>query len=330
MTLDLRPVDEVTITILVDNVFDSLLASTGPARRAAMAKIGRVPAPHYGEGSTTPGLRAEHGFAALVTVRTGAATSTVLLDTGISPDGMISNADLLGVDLALIEAVILSHGHFDHTAGLGALAARRQEVSAGGLPLLLHPHAWSRRRSTNREGIARDLPTLSRAAVESLGYAIVERSEATLLADEQILVTGEIDRTTWFERGVPRHEAYRDGQWVADPLLLDDQAIAIHLRGRGLVVLTGCGHAGVINTVRQAFRLAGVGHLHALLGGFHLSGPAFEPVIEPTVEALRDLAPEVLVPAHCTGWAAQHRLASEFPAAFIPNAVGTTFTLTGL
>ena len=93
------------------------------------------------------------------------------------------------------------------------------------------------------------------------------------------------------------------------------------------VVLTGCGHGGAVNTVRHAMRLTGVDRLHALLGGLHLSGPAFEPIIPATVQALTDLAPDLLAPGHCTGWRAQHRFAAELPDAFIPNAVGTTYTI---
>jgi 7,8-dihydropterin-6-yl-methyl-4-(beta-D-ribofuranosyl)aminobenzene 5'-phosphate synthase len=109
-------------------------------------------------------------------------------------------------------------------------------------------------------------------------------------------------------------------------LILDDQALVVNVRDRGLVVLTGCGHAGAVNIARHALRLTGVDRLHALLGGFHLTGKVFEPIIEPTVNAFLELAPDTLVPAHCTGWKAQHRLAAALPDAFVPNAVGTAFT----
>jgi 7,8-dihydropterin-6-yl-methyl-4-(beta-D-ribofuranosyl)aminobenzene 5'-phosphate synthase len=115
--------------------------------------------------------------------------------------------------------------------------------------------------------------------------------------------------------------------WEPDPLIIDDQALIVDVRGRGLVVLTGCGHGGAVNICRYAARPTAVPSLTGLFGGFHLTGPAFEPIIEPTVQALRELSPDVIVPAHCTGWRAQHRLAAELPDAFIPNAVGTTFTL---
>ena len=101
-----------------------------------------------------------------------------------------------------------------------------------------------------------------------------------------MLVTGEVDRTTDFETGMPFHEAHGEHGWEPDPLILDDQALIVHVRDRGLVVLTGCGHAGAVNICRHARRLTGVDRLAGLLGGFHLTGPAFEPIIEPTVDAV--------------------------------------------
>jgi 7,8-dihydropterin-6-yl-methyl-4-(beta-D-ribofuranosyl)aminobenzene 5'-phosphate synthase len=101
----------------------------------------------------------------------------------------------------------------------------------------------------------------------------------------------------------------------------------INVRGQGLVIVTGCGHAGGVNIIRQAMRLTGVSRLLAVIGGFHLSGPAFEPVIEPTVAALTALGPALIAPAHCTGWRAQHTLAAALPDAWVQSSVGTTYTL---
>ena len=156
---------------------------------------------------------------------------------------------------------------------------------------------------------------------------MVERRQPSLLLDKAVLITGEVDRTTEFERGLPSHEAWRDDRWQPDPLILDDQALVVNVRGRGLVVITGCGHAGAVNIARHALRLTGVDRLHALLGGLHLSGAVFEPIIEPTIEALTEIGPDLIVPAHCTGWKANHRLAAALPDAFVPNAVGTSYVL---
>jgi 7,8-dihydropterin-6-yl-methyl-4-(beta-D-ribofuranosyl)aminobenzene 5'-phosphate synthase len=318
----LEPVDEVAVTILVDNSYDSLLADTGPALRAQHSRTTRVPAAQFAEGHTVPGLRAEHGFSALVTVRRGTESRSLLLDTGITPDGMTTNADRLGIDLTTIETVVLSHGHYDHTGGLLDLADR-----CGALPLVLHPLAWSPRRIVRPGTASRVLPTLCRARIEEAGYLVAEHRGPTTVLDGAVLVTGQIDRTSAFEQGMPFHEAFLEGRWVPDPSLTDDQAVVVHVRGRGLVVLTGCGHSGVVNTLVYARKLTRVDRVHALLGGLHLSGTVFEPIIEPTVAQLRLLSPDLIVPAHCTGWKAQHRLAETFAEAFVPNSVGTRYVL---
>ena len=319
----LAPVDEITITTLVDNSYDALMGDTGPARRIGLGRVPAVAAAQFEDGRTSPGLIAEHGFSALVTTRRGDRTHTLLFDTGVSPDGMATNFERIGLDASAIEAVVLSHGHPDHDGGFPGLIRLR---GRGGLPLTVHPLVFSRRRFALLGAPPMELPTLSRAALEAEGFEVIERRQPSLLLDGSVLITGEVDRTTEFERGLPNHEAWRGGRWEPDPLIMDEQALVVHVRGQGLVVLTGCGHAGAVNIARHAMRLTGVNRLHALLGGFHLTGPAFEPVIEPTVSAFREMSPDVLVPAHCTGWKAQHRLAAALPDAFVPNAVGTTFT----
>jgi 7,8-dihydropterin-6-yl-methyl-4-(beta-D-ribofuranosyl)aminobenzene 5'-phosphate synthase len=320
----LPEVDEVTVTTLVDNVFDGLLASApGVARPSPGA--GWVPAPQFGGGATLPGLRAEHGYSALVTVRSGAISSTLLFDTGVSPDGLAVNAERLGVDVGGLQGVVLSHGHYDHAGGFDGLSRLR---GRSGLPLTVHPAVWTRRRLRLPGGRDLEMPTLSKAALEREGFAVIERSQPSLLVGG-ILITGEVDRVTDFEHGMPpAHQAWDGLEWKHDATVIDDQALVINVRGRGLVVVTGCGHAGVVNIIRHAMRLTGVGRLLAVIGGFHLSGPAFEPVIPPTVAALTELAPELIVPGHCTGWRAQHALAATLPAAWVQTSVGTTYTLT--
>jgi 7,8-dihydropterin-6-yl-methyl-4-(beta-D-ribofuranosyl)aminobenzene 5'-phosphate synthase len=319
------PVDEVEITTLVDNVFDGLLTGDERTRRAGFG-VGVSAAPQFEGGTTSVGLVAEHGFSALVRVRRGARTSTLLFDTGLSPTAMVSNAERLGVALDDVHAVVLSHGHFDHAGGLAGLAGKRGSRS---LPMVLHPLAWTRRRLVVPGHEVAELPTLSKRALRGEGFEVIERRGPSLLLDGSVLITGEVDRTTEFEHGMPpAHQAWTGNSWVHDPLVIDDQAMVLHLRGHGLVVLTGCGHAGAINIVRHAQRLTGVDRLHALIGGLHLGGPAFEPVIPPTVAALTELAPALLVPGHCTGWRAQHALAAALPDAWVQGSSGTSYHLT--
>lgn len=323
----LQPVDALTVTTLVDNVTDILLGDEGPARRPPLGSGPRVPAPVLDVGEAFDALRAEHGFAALVTVTRDGRDHRVLFDTGISPDGLVENMRRLELSPHDIEAVVLSHGHFDHVGGMDGLA---RELGPANLPVVIHPEAWSRRRIAlpGRAPVRIAAPT--RSALEGVGFEVVERREPSFVLDGSLLVTGEVDRTTEFEQGLaPSHQAHRKGEWCPDQLVLDDQAMVAEIRGRGLVVITGCGHAGVVNTLRYVRKLTGRDRLHAVIGGFHLNGPRFEPLIGPTCDAFAELAPDYLVPAHCTGWKATHALAARFPDAFLQSSVGTRYEFVG-
>lgn len=321
----LDPVDELRITCLVDNVADLLLANEGPASRTSLVSGSlRTRATSFHEEGAVPDVPlAEHGFAALVEVRHGERTCRLLFDAGLTPDGLVTNMRRLDLEPGDVDVVVLSHGHLDHTTGLDGFI---RAVGQANMPVVIHPHFWRQRRLDlpGRDPVR--LPTTSRRALEDAGFDIVERPEPSFLLDRALLVTGEVDRTTAFERGFPIHQALRDGSWEPDPLILDDQALIAHVRGRGLVVVTGCGHAGVVNVLRYARRLTGVDEVHAVIGGFHLSGPLFAPIIPATIEAIVDLAPDVVVPAHCTGWQATHAIAAALPDAFIQNSVGTRYS----
>ena len=312
--LPLPAIDGVEITTIVDNTLDLLMASTPIAHRFPFHR--ELFSPHQ--------LRAEHGLSLLVTVLNQGKRETLLYDTGVTPDGAVHNLALLGVDLSSIQAIVLSHGHTDHTRGLDGLL---DKLGKRRLPILLHPDAFLKRRLVVNDQVSIDLPPpslhdLSREGIELL----VERCPSFLI-NGTLLVTGQIARTTEFEKGVKIQEAEVDGSWLPDPWVYDDQALVIHVRNKGLVVITGCGHAGVINIVHQARSLTGVEQIYAVLGGFHLVGASFESIIPQTVEALRQINPAVVVPAHCTGWHAMQQISLALPEAYIPNSVGTTFKL---
>jgi 7,8-dihydropterin-6-yl-methyl-4-(beta-D-ribofuranosyl)aminobenzene 5'-phosphate synthase len=317
------PVDAVTITTLIDNGVDVLAENAGPARDATYRRE-RVPNSVMAGGLAFEGLIGEHGYSALVKVRAGERSTTVLYDAGLSPDGLRKNMRLLDVNPRDIEAMVMSHGHFDHTTGLEGIIA---DIGAASIPIVLHPDFWNRRRIKVDGTELIELPTPSRSAIEASGVEITEERRPSFLFDTGLLVTGEVERTSGFERGFPGQEAYRDGRWEPDEATLDDQALVMNVAGKGLIVMSGCGHAGIVNIVRHARRLTGIDQVYAVIGGFHLSGKAFEPIIGQTIEALAELEPEVVVPAHCTGWKAQHALAARMPEAFRPNVVGARFEL---
>jgi 7,8-dihydropterin-6-yl-methyl-4-(beta-D-ribofuranosyl)aminobenzene 5'-phosphate synthase len=326
--LQLEPVDELSVLTVCDNTIDMLLADQGPATRLPLSGAGpgtpMLEAPTLEEGKARGAPLAQHGFSALVEIRKGGQTHRLLFDTGVTPSGCADNLSRLGQDVAGIEAIVCSHGHFDHTTGLSGLIGR---LGRANLPVLIHPEFWNRRRLAVPGREPFELPTTSRRALVDAGFDVIEQRQPSFLYDRSVLITGEVDRVTGFEKGFAVHQAWRGGSWQPDPLILDDQALIANVAGRGLVILTGCGHAGIINICRYAQRLTGITKLHAVIGGFHLTGPLFEPIIDDTVSGLEQLAPDVIVPAHCTGWKATHAIARRLPAAFIQNSVGTTFHL---
>jgi 7,8-dihydropterin-6-yl-methyl-4-(beta-D-ribofuranosyl)aminobenzene 5'-phosphate synthase len=322
--IDLEPVDSVVVTTLMDNVTDALMTDQGPARRIKFGSGPWRPSPTMTDGMTPSPLIAEHGFSALVTVTTGETEHRFLFDTGASPDGVMRNMGWLDIDPGTIEAVVCSHGHFDHTAGLDGLI---RSLGQANMPVVIHPDFWRRRRLVFPGRDPLEIPTTSRRALQDAGFDIIEEQQPSFLFGRSVLITGEVARTTGYEPGFPPQQAWLGGRWEPDPLVLDDQALIVNVRGKGLVVITGCGHAGVVNIARYARRLCKNEPLYALIGGFHLNGPAFEPLIPRVLTDLAEFKPGVLVPGHCTGWRAQHAMAARFPDAFVPNSVGTSFCL---
>jgi 7,8-dihydropterin-6-yl-methyl-4-(beta-D-ribofuranosyl)aminobenzene 5'-phosphate synthase len=314
--INLREADRVEISVLADNTSDLLLGDSESVKRL------RVQPP------AAP--LAEHGLACLVSAWSGDEKHTILMDAGISGTCMLHNAALLASSISAqsgavsnriedVESIILSHGHFDHFHGmLQYLQSAKRK-----LPLVLHPQAFGERRSRPDAKQTMLLPSLKRQPLEEAGAIVEEREQPSTLADGLILVTGQVKRETDFEKGSPGLEAKVSDEWIQDPFW-DDQGIALNLKGKGLVVLSGCSHAGIINTVWHARSVTGVEKIHAVMGGFHLGGRS-EAMIEPTVDAMVFINPGVVVPMHCTGWKAVHRFAEIMPEAFVFNSVGTTY-----
>jgi 7,8-dihydropterin-6-yl-methyl-4-(beta-D-ribofuranosyl)aminobenzene 5'-phosphate synthase len=311
MTVQLKPVDRVEILTLQDNYID-IAAHDGTA-------VVQRPTSVDASGNRIS-ILAEHGFSAVVGLTVEGKTRKVLFDFGFSESGAFQNASALGVDLAEIEALVLSHGHMDHHGGLAAFL---EGIGPRGIELVLHPAAFRSSRYIKLSEERRiPLPAPDRNRIETSGVRVVPARTPHFMLGGALLFLGEIPRRTEFEKGMLKARYEEGGTEKFDPID-DDSAVVAHVKGKGLVVLSGCAHSGIVNTLAYAREVTGVDPVFAVMGGFHLTGADFEPIIGNTTEALKAINPRYIVPTHCTGRKASMHIEHEMPEKFLLNMSGT-------
>ena len=329
--MNLQEIESAKITILVDNITDRLLPSSSIVKRPPMISNQTI--------SKSP--IAEHGFSALLEIsykhENTTKTNKFLFDTGVSKDGIVNNSDVLGINLKDIETIILSHGHFDHISGL-IRTLRRLKKS---VEIIAHPEAFLRRWLVYPNGNKARMDFLNEEEINQAGGIIRKVDKISFLprnanmhskkktnhANNRVMITGEIPRVTKFEKGFPLQYKEQDNEidLVPDPLVSDDQALIMNVRNKGLIILTGCGHAGIINTIKFAKKVTGIEKIYCVIGGFHLSGQDYEDSIPLTMAELTRVDPQYIVPCHCTGWKATNKIIDTMPEKFIQSSVGSTF-----
>ncbi|RLB96576.1 MAG: MBL fold metallo-hydrolase [Deltaproteobacteria bacterium] len=314
MGIKLNEVDKVEVLTLQDNYIDLVARDSNEVVQRANPLKGN----ELGNS-----IRAEHGFSTWITITKNGTSRYMLFDFGFSEDGAALNAKALNADLSQVEALVLSHGHLDHLGGLENLVAA---VGKKDLDLVVHPGVFVKPRYRKiTEDFRVIVPSLSREKSDKAGVNIVETQEPYLLLDGDGLFLGEIPRVTDFEKGAPDMFYQVDGEEKHDSFH-DDSGIAFNIKEKGLVVISGCAHAGIVNTVKYAQMVTGVTNVWAVMGGFHLSGADFDGVISPTTGGLKEINPHYVIPTHCTGRDAVMHIEREMPDAFLLNMSGTKMT----
>lgn len=316
--------DRVDVLVLVDNVTDnlSLVPDFVETETARLVKRGlrRI--------SGRCLCCAAHGLSCAITAWRDGRPRTLLFDTGPAEAVFGDNVERLDFDMGTVEAMVLSHGHWDH-AGAMLRALEMTTLRNGGrsVPTYMHPGMYRQRAMRAPDGSMRPLDDVPSAEqLRRQGATVVETTQPQLVLDNLFYVSGEIPRVTPFETGLPgQHRLADDGlTWEPDPWLVDERFVAVQVAGKGLVVFSACSHAGIVNVLTHARDCFAGTALHAVLGGFHLSG-ANERVIPDTVAALRPFQLTTIAAAHCTGWRAVSALAAEFGNAVVPSAVGKRY-----
>lgn len=310
VTASLPELDRVAVRIVID----SYQFAVAPSR-----KLPNLDVQHFGWGLSDKPPRktlvSEFGLAMHVESRRSNETRNVLIDFGFTPEALLNNASLLGVDPVAIDALVLSHGHQDHFGGLvGFLQAHGGKLKPK-LPLFVGGEGCFCAREWTAPPVRGSFGVIDRKAIEEADVAVTYAERPALVADHAV-ATGQISQksfekvlspsamTIGFDRGIGCYperlsEAERSARVVPDQFQ-HEIATAFNLKGRGLIVLTSCSHRGVVNAIRQTQAASGVEKIHAVIGGFHLA-PYQEDYVRDTVKALQELDPTYVVPLHCTG-----------------------------
>jgi 7,8-dihydropterin-6-yl-methyl-4-(beta-D-ribofuranosyl)aminobenzene 5'-phosphate synthase len=317
MNIEITNVEQVEILTLQDNYIDFFAFSDNnnvvqrPLPITASEKGLRLGQPPH----------AEHGWSSLISVSAGATTNRLLFDFGWSKSGTANNAKTLEQDMHQVDMLALSHGHIDH---FGGLADIYELIDKPKIELWLHPAAFRNPRYGKiQNGMKVHQPCLTMDMLKEIGVTVKQTTTPRALFEGNMLFLTGIPRRTDFEKGIPNFFYLDENQEEKWDGIDDDSAMVIALKNKGLVIVSGCGHAGIINTIRYAQQVTGIRKIHAVIGGFHLTGPEMAHVIEPTIAALMEIDPDYIVPTHCTGWKAVTEIQRKMPEKFILNMSGT-------
>ncbi len=306
----LTEVDRLAVWVITDNYYDTLRPN-----RKIMQQY------RIGPGTS---IHAEHGLSYFVETVVNGKTSTCMFDFGCDSAGVMNNMSLLGLDLGKVNAFCLSHGHFDHFYGAaGILKANRSKIQAG-IPCYVGEEAFERRYVVY-PGAKQptDLGQLKREDIEAYGPKVIVVKKPTEIIPGAYF-TGDIDRVTGYEK-VPPNLLIKRGDKLEHDDFRGEQALFFVVKGKGLVVLSSCAHAGIVNTIKHMQKIAGTDRIHTVLGGFHLINAKPE-IIQKTISDIQAMRPEYIAPTHCTGFEAVEAFGKAMPKEFVLNTAGAKYS----
>jgi len=260
---EISRVDGLEAISLVDNSIDFL----STINKREVQSFRQWSRKRYGEewtGTHSELPFAEHGFSMLIRVLCGRKKDDILFDAGNSSDGVVENAKRMGIELSEVDYIVLSHGHYDH---FGGLISALRKINEADLPVIVHEDMFRTRGTANSDRTLRAYPKFP-AREQLSSTQLISTKQPHLFADNTFLITGEIPRETSFEKGFLLHRTLTNRGWEPEPLIWDDRAIVFNVERKGLVVASGCAHAGIINTISYAQRISGIKHVQAVIGGF--------------------------------------------------------------
>jgi 7,8-dihydropterin-6-yl-methyl-4-(beta-D-ribofuranosyl)aminobenzene 5'-phosphate synthase len=328
-------IDRVAVRVVVD----SYQFAVAPSRKTADVQI-----EHFGwgiGGGKPPGatLISEFGLSMHVESRRGTETRNLLIDFGFTPDALVNNSHLVGIDPAAIDALVLSHGHYDHFGGLAGFLKQNNGKLKARLPIYVGGEEAFCSREWTAPPVRGDFGALDRQALESADVAVMFADGPTLIADHGF-TTGHIGQASFEKLLSPSAMKIGVDHGIgcyADRLPEDERtkavipdqfqheiATAFNLKGRGLIVLTSCSHRGVINAIKQAQSASGINKVYAVIGGFHLA-PYNEDYVRDTITALKDMDVDYVIPLHCTGEPFYEMAKAEMPNKLLRSYTGTRF-----
>jgi 7,8-dihydropterin-6-yl-methyl-4-(beta-D-ribofuranosyl)aminobenzene 5'-phosphate synthase len=320
---ELRAIDRLDVIALMDNVSDPFTESHPSMRwNESQYRMGVLNKTSF---CGSDFCRACNGLSLFMRFHIDGQSHAILFDAGPDDGLVVDNAKRMGVDLTEVEAVILSHGHFDHYGGILSVL---DAIGKKNIPVYTHPELFMPRAFGEDVMIACSY-NLTNVDIEKHGGMVHESKEPVVLFDGHVLISGEVPRETSYETGSPAECRKQDERWEKAPAVIDERTLIFNLKNKGLCVFTACGHTGVVNATQHAKQLTDNKQVHVVMGGFHLAPPEVSERISPTIEDLVKINPNFIVTGHCTGAFAQAELARTFAERHIPYGVGTVFDFKG-